>query len=114
MRTRLHRRSTERSSFASVKFNQRDAVAGSPIPARVRAIHSSRRALRDPTPINSIRTRRIVIAAVLQIMESQRLSEPNAFALLRRTAMERRTTIEQLSVDIVATGEQAFWSTRTA
>ena len=61
-----------------------------------------------------IRSRRIVIAAVLQIMESQRLSEPNAFALLRRTAMERRTTIEQLSADIVATGERAFWSTRTA
>ena len=61
-----------------------------------------------------IRSRRIVIAAVLQIMESQRLSEPNAFALLRRTAMARRTTIEQLSADIVATGEQALWSTRTA
>lgn len=53
-----------------------------------------------------IRSRRVVVAAVLQIMESQKMPEPKAFALLRRTAMETRTTIEQLSADIVAASDR--------
>jgi AmiR/NasT family two-component response regulator len=61
-----------------------------------------------------VRSRRIVIAAVLSIMESHGMNEPNAFALIRRTAMQRRTTIEQLSAEIMATGGHALWTTRTA
>lgn len=61
-----------------------------------------------------VRSRRIVIAAVLSIMESHGMNEPDAFALIRRTAMQRRTTIEQLSAEIMATGGRALWTTRTA
>lgn len=61
-----------------------------------------------------VRFRRIVIAAVLSIMESHEMNEANAFALIRRTAMQRRTTIEQLSAEIMATGGHALWTTRTA
>ena len=43
-----------------------------------------------------IRSRRVVFAAVLQVMRSHALSETDAFALIRQTAMRHRTTIEQL------------------
>ena len=51
-----------------------------------------------------IRSRRVVLAAVLQIMRGHGLSEPDAFTLIRQTAMRHRTTVEQLSADIVAIG----------
>lgn len=51
-----------------------------------------------------LRSRRIVLAAVLQIMHSHSVSEPAAFALIRRAAMEQRTTIEQMSAEIAARG----------
>jgi len=54
-----------------------------------------------------VRSRRLVIAAVLYLMENRKLNEPAAFALIRRTAMQRRTTIEELSAEIVASGGQA-------
>src|SRR3954468_10699991 len=50
-----------------------------------------------------IRSRRVVFAAVLQVMRAHALSEEEAFALIRQTAMRYRTTIEQLSAEIVAT-----------
>jgi len=53
-----------------------------------------------------VRSRRIVIAAVLRLMENRQLNEPAAFALIRRTAMQRRTTIEELAAEIVASGGQ--------
>jgi AmiR/NasT family two-component response regulator len=49
-----------------------------------------------------VRSRRIVSAAVLQVMRSQDISESDAFALIRRTAMRQRVTIEQLSADVVS------------
>jgi len=51
-----------------------------------------------------VRSRRVVLAAVLHIMRRHDLCEPDAFALIRRTAMQCRTTIERLSADIVALG----------
>ncbi len=51
-----------------------------------------------------IRSRRVVFAAVLQIMRGHALSETEAFTLIRQTAMRHRTTVEQLSADIVAIG----------
>jgi AmiR/NasT family two-component response regulator len=51
-----------------------------------------------------IRSRRVVFAAVLQIMRGHALSETEAFTLIRQTAMRHRTTVEQLSADIVALG----------
>lgn len=51
-----------------------------------------------------LRSRRIVLAAVLQVMHTHSVSEPAAFALIRRAAMERRTTIEQMSAEIAARG----------
>src|SRR3979409_1322848 len=51
-----------------------------------------------------VRSRRIVFAAVLQIMRAHDLSESGAFTLVRQTAMRHRMTIEQLSVEIVAAG----------
>ena len=51
-----------------------------------------------------IRSRRVVFAAVLQIMRAHDLSESDAFRLIRQTAMRHRTTIEQLSAEIIAAG----------
>jgi AmiR/NasT family two-component response regulator len=61
-----------------------------------------------------VRARRIVLAAVMQIMRRHDLGEPDAFALIRRTAMQYRTTIEQLSADIVALGGLPGLATRSA
>ncbi len=51
-----------------------------------------------------LRSRRVVLAAVLQVMHSHALTEPASFALIRRTAMEQRKTIEELSAEITARG----------
>jgi AmiR/NasT family two-component response regulator len=61
-----------------------------------------------------IRSRRIVFAAVLQLMRNHGLSESEAFALMRQTAMRYRTTIEQLSAEIVAVGGMPNRTTRSA
>jgi AmiR/NasT family two-component response regulator len=61
-----------------------------------------------------IRSRRIVSAAVMQVMHSQDLGEDDAFTLIRRTAMRHRLTIEQLSADIVASGGLPGRTTRSA
>jgi AmiR/NasT family two-component response regulator len=61
-----------------------------------------------------VRSRRIVSAAVLQVMRSQDVSEEDAFALIRRTAMRQRLAIEQLSADILASGGLPGRTTRTA
>jgi two-component system, response regulator PdtaR len=51
-----------------------------------------------------LRSRRVVLAAVLQVMHSHAIAEPAAFALIRRAAMEQRKTIEELSAEITARG----------
>jgi two-component system, response regulator PdtaR len=51
-----------------------------------------------------LRSRRVVLAAVLQVMHSHSIAEPAAFALIRRAAMEQRKTIEQVSAEIAASG----------
>ena len=51
-----------------------------------------------------IRSRRVVFAAVLQTMRGHGLSDADAFTLIRQTAMRHRTTVEQLSAEIVAIG----------
>ena len=51
-----------------------------------------------------LRSRRLVLAAVLQVMHSHSVAEPAAFALIRRAAMEQRKTIEQMSAEIAANG----------
>jgi AmiR/NasT family two-component response regulator len=61
-----------------------------------------------------IRSRRVVFAAVLQIMRVHGLAEADAFTLIRQTAMRHRTTIEQLSADIIAAGGMPNRTTRTA
>jgi AmiR/NasT family two-component response regulator len=61
-----------------------------------------------------IRSRRVVFAAVLQIMRVHGLTETDAFTLVRQTAMRHRTTIEQLSADIIALGGMPNRTTRTA
>jgi AmiR/NasT family two-component response regulator len=61
-----------------------------------------------------VRSRRVVVAAVLQLMRSYGLSEEDAFALLRQTAMRHRTTIEQLSVEMITLGGMPNRSSRTA
>ncbi|MFB9265046.1 ANTAR domain-containing response regulator [Bradyrhizobium erythrophlei] len=61
-----------------------------------------------------IRSRRVVFGAVLQLMRSHALSGDDAFTLLRQTAMRHRTTIEQLSADMVALGGMPNRGSRTA
>jgi AmiR/NasT family two-component response regulator len=51
-----------------------------------------------------LRSRRIVLSAVLQVMQSHALAEPAAFSLIRRSAMTQRKTIEQVSAEITANG----------
>jgi AmiR/NasT family two-component response regulator len=60
-----------------------------------------------------IRSRRIVFGAV-QLMRSHALSEDDAFTLIRQTAMRHRTTIEQLSADVIALGGMPNRGSRTA
>jgi two-component system, response regulator PdtaR len=51
-----------------------------------------------------LRSRRIVLSAVLQVMQSHALAEPAAFSLIRRSAMTQRKTIEEVSAEITANG----------
>jgi AmiR/NasT family two-component response regulator len=86
--------------------------------ALVVAFDSAQRRLEEATHIEKledrIRSRRIVFAAVLQLMRGHALSEEDAFALIRQTAMRYRTTIEQLSAEIIATGGMPNRTSRTA
>jgi AmiR/NasT family two-component response regulator len=61
-----------------------------------------------------IRARRVVFGAVLQVMRSHGLCEDDAFTLIRQTAMRHRTTVEQLSADIIALGGMPNRSSHTA
>jgi AmiR/NasT family two-component response regulator len=61
-----------------------------------------------------IRSRRVVFSAVLQVMRGHDMSEADAFALIRQTAMRHRTTIEVLSAEIIAAGGMPNRITRTA
>ena len=61
-----------------------------------------------------VRSRRVVFGAVLQVMKTHALSEKDAFALIRQTAMRHRTTIEQLSADIIAIGGMPNRNSRSA
>jgi AmiR/NasT family two-component response regulator len=63
---------------------------------------------------NRIRSRRVVFAAVLQIMRGHDMSETDAFALIRQTAMRHRTTIEVLSAEIIAAGGMPNRTPRSA
>ena len=54
-----------------------------------------------------MRARRVVLAALVQIMHTQGLPEPAAFTLLRRMAMEQRKTIEQVAAELVAQDQLA-------
>ena len=64
--------------------------------------------------VERIRSRRVVFAAVLQIMRGHGLAEADAFTLIRQTAMRHRTTIEVLSAEIIAAGGMPNRTTRTA
>jgi AmiR/NasT family two-component response regulator len=61
-----------------------------------------------------IRSRRVVFAAVLQIMRGHDMSETDAFTLIRKTAMRHRTTIEVLSAEIIAAGGMPNRTPRSA
>ena len=61
-----------------------------------------------------IRSRRVVFAAVLQIMRGHDMSEVDAFSLIRQTAMRHRTTIEILSAEIIAAGGMPNRTPRSA
>jgi AmiR/NasT family two-component response regulator len=61
-----------------------------------------------------IRSRRVVFAAVLQIMRGLDMSETDAFALIRQTAMRHRTTIEILCAEIIAAGGMPNRTPRSA
>jgi AmiR/NasT family two-component response regulator len=53
-----------------------------------------------------LRSRRIVLAAILQVMQERTIEEPAAFAIIRRAAMEQRKTIEQVCAEMI-TGRTA-------
>jgi AmiR/NasT family two-component response regulator len=86
--------------------------------ALVVAFNSAQRRIDEAAHIEKledrIRSRRVVFAAVLQVMRGHDLSEADAFTLIRQTAMRRRTTVEQLSAEIIAGGGMPNRTTRTA
>jgi AmiR/NasT family two-component response regulator len=86
--------------------------------ALVVAFDSAQRRVDDAAHLEKledrIRSRRFVFAAVLQIMRSHDMSETDAFALIRQTAMRHRTTIEALSAEIIKAGGMPNRTTRTA
>ena len=86
--------------------------------ALVVAFDSAQRRVDDAAHIEKledrIRSRRVVFSAVLQIMRGHGMSETDAFALIRQTAMRHRTTIELLSAEIIAAGGMPNRTTRTA
>jgi AmiR/NasT family two-component response regulator len=86
--------------------------------ALVVAFHSAQRRSEEAAHIerleDRIRSRRVVFAAVLQIMRGHGLTEADAFTLIRQTAMRHRTTIEQLSAEIIAVRGMPNRTTRTA
>jgi AmiR/NasT family two-component response regulator len=86
--------------------------------ALVVAFDCAQRRIEDAAHIEKledrIRARRIVVAAVLQLIRAHALSEEDAFTLIRQTAMRYRTTIEQLSAEIVAIGGMPNRTSRTA
>jgi AmiR/NasT family two-component response regulator len=86
--------------------------------ALVVAFDSAQRRIEEAAYIerleDRIRSRRVVFAAVLQVMRGHGLSEADAFTLIRQTAMRHRTTIEQLSAEIIAVGGMPNRTTRTA
>ena len=49
-----------------------------------------------------LRSRRLLLAATLQIMNQAQVGEDEAFHILRRTAMSHRQTVEALSAQILA------------
>lgn len=61
-----------------------------------------------------VRSRRVLISAVLHVMSANDLDEAGAFALMRRCAMEQRKSIEQLGAEIVASGHFQVHAKRTA
>jgi AmiR/NasT family two-component response regulator len=86
--------------------------------ALVVAFDSAQRRVDEATHIEKledrIRSRRIVFAAVLQIMRGHDMSEADAFSLIRQTAMRHRTTIEALSAEIITVGGMPNRTPRTA
>jgi AmiR/NasT family two-component response regulator len=56
----------------------------------------------------------VVFGAVLQVMRVHGLTETDAFTLVRQTAMRHRTTVEQLSAEIIAAGGMPNRTPRTA
>jgi len=86
--------------------------------ALVVAFDSAQRRVDEATHIEKledrIRSRRIVFAAVLQIMRGHDMSETDAFALIRQTAMRHRTTIEVLCAEIIAAGGMPNRTPRSA
>ena len=86
--------------------------------ALVVAFDSAQRRVDDAAHLEKledrIRSRRFVFAAVLHIMRSHDMSETDAFALIRQTAMRHRTTIEVLSAEIIKAGGMPNRTTRTA
>ena len=86
--------------------------------ALVVAFNSAQRRIDEAAHIEKledrIRSRRVVFAAVLQIMRGHDMSETDAFALIRQTAMRHRTTIEVLSAEIIAAGGMPNRTPRSA
>jgi AmiR/NasT family two-component response regulator len=86
--------------------------------ALVVAFDSAQRRIEEAAYIEKledrIRSRRIIFAAVLQVMRAHALCEEEAFALIRQTAMRHRTTIEQLCAEIIAAGGMPNRTGRTA
>lgn len=76
--------------------------------ALVLAFHEAQRRERENQRVfkleERVRSRRIVVAALIRMMQQYGIDEPEAFALLRNAAQQRRMTIEALSAEIEDNG----------
>ena len=61
-----------------------------------------------------VRSRRVLISAVLRVMSVNDLDESGAFALMRRSAMEQRKSIEQIGAEIVSSRHVLSQTKQTA
>ncbi|SFU42876.1 Two-component response regulator, AmiR/NasT family, consists of REC and RNA-binding antiterminator (ANTAR) domains [Methylobacterium sp. 174MFSha1.1] len=88
--------------------------------ALVLALHTGQRRRQTDERIaqleDRIRSRRVVVGAVIGMMNRHAMSEAEAFAFLRRRAMTRRMTIEEISAEMAGqgTGGNAARTARSA
>jgi len=77
--------------------------------------HQRRRDLRDrlESAQERLAARRIIVKAILHLMETSRFDDEGAYTYLRKESMRRRISIEDLAARLVSRGEDHQWEQET-